>query len=80
LLKAKHRKKCNLNSYRCFGVKHTDIILYPHCHISIKYNPVQIGTDYIIKEVSEITFDLNKIKEKRDLLLTLIKELPSSTD
>lgn len=54
------------------NINRTKILLYPQAFINIEYVPIKLRGDYLINEVAEITFDENKIKAQRDMLLKIV--------
>lgn len=68
----KQKKKYKIEWTQKTNIKKTDIVLYPHCSISIQYLPIPIGQDYLLKEIAEITFNFEKVKELHDILLDII--------
>lgn len=50
-------------------ITESNIILYPQCLISIRYNPIPVGKDYLIQEIPEITFDKELIRIQKGKLL-----------
>lgn len=58
------------------NITQTNIILYPKCAITIDYVPISVGNDCLIQEISEITFDKEKVLDKYDCIKT---NIPSST-
>lgn len=58
-----HKKRNNIRWIESEAIKQTNIVIYPHCAITVNYIPISIGRDYLIREVAEITFNIDKIEE-----------------
>lgn len=65
VLNYKQKKKNKIEWIESSDIKQTNIVLYPHCAITINYLPIAIGRDYLLREVAEITFNAEKIKEMK---------------
>lgn len=66
-----HKKQNRIQWIEQDNITQTNILLYPQCLINIKYNPIPVGNDYLIQEIAEITFDQERIQNKKDELLAL---------
>ena len=53
------------------NINQTDIVIYPYCAINVMYVPIRVDEDYIVKEVSQITFDTKIVAETKDKLLKM---------
>lgn len=65
----KQKKKNKIEWIEKRNLIQTDIILFPYCAISINYIPIQVGRDYLVQEISDITFETKKVHEIREGLL-----------
>lgn len=69
IMDVKKKRKNNIQWVNSSVVKETNILLYPKCAINIKYKPIPVGKDFLIHEVSDITFNSQKIGEQKEQLL-----------
>lgn len=70
IMDAKKKRKNNIQWVSSSDVKETNILLYPKCGINIKYKPIPVGKDFLIHEIADITFNSQKIGEKKEQLLS----------
>lgn len=61
LLNHKDKSKVKIDSKK--DVSETNIILYPHCAINIKYYPIKVDNDYLVQEKAEVCFNIEKVTQ-----------------